>query len=992
MPHYRFLSALRDLPPPGEPERVAIAEERWFERLAAAPDLAARARAVAADPAGAALLAALFGNSPYLADSLIAEPDFALSVLEGGPDPVAAPLLGALDAELAARATTPALMQHLRQVKRRAALLVAIADITGSWTLSAVTGYLSALADGALRVASWHLLGLVAAAGAPLDAATCRDAVKGLVVLGLGKLGARELNYSSDVDLMLLYDPALVPESIRRATEKRGLGDAYVRFAHSLSRVISERTADGYVFRLDLRLRPDPASTPPALSVLAAETYYESVGQNWERAALIKARAVAGDPAAATAFLAHLRPFIWRKHLEFAAIEDIHSIKRQIQAHRGGAVVAVRGHDVKLGRGGIREIEFFVQTQQLIWGGRDPALRVCGTVEGLAALAAAGHIDAGTAEELSRDYEFLRRLEHRLQMVEDQQTHRMPADAAGVRRIAAFMGYAEAARFEADLTAVLTSVESRYAELFEEAPSLAGPGNLVFTGAEEDPETVRTLEGMGFRDGAALSAIVRGWHHGRMRATRSARARELLTALMPALLAALARTPDPDSAFARFDRFLGNLPAGVQVLSLFYANPELLDLVAEIMGSAPGLAEILGRRPGLLDAMLGQPTGLIDRARLAEDLESMLAQARDLEDVLDLVRRFAGDHSFRLGVAMLRGLVPIEQATAELSDLAECVIAGLLPRVADNFAQAHGRVAGGSFAVLAFGKLGARELTPSSDLDLVFVYESDQGAESSDGARKLPVSVYYQRLGQRLISALTALTGEGGLYEIDMRLRPTGNKGPVAVSLEGFARYYQGDAWTWEHMALTRARLVAGPADFARRVEAAVRHALTQARDPQALVVDVADMRQRIAREHAGREPFDVKYRRGGLLDIEFIAQYLLLRHAEAHPEILIGNTRTAVARLAGAGLLDAADADLLARALQRLQTLQALLRLANFGALDADAAPEGLRAALVRATGAVDFATLSRELNEDCAATAACFDRLIDRPAAAAKQEQGVS
>ncbi|MBV8779750.1 MAG: glutamine-synthetase adenylyltransferase, partial [Alphaproteobacteria bacterium] len=533
------------LPSAGDARALAIGTAHWHDAVAAAaePEAAAAARAWSATPQGQHLFAAVFGNSPFLSGLGVREWQFLTRLVADGADAPFAEIIAATKRPIDGEDQS-ALMRRLRTARRRVALAVGVADIAGAWGLerqmSALTGFAEAAIDAAVR----HLLRRLPRTPFAADA---EPAVSGLIVLGLGKLGGGELNYSSDIDLILLYDPDRSQPAGRDV-----LHGFFNRLARELVRILDERTGDGYVFRTDLRLRPDPRSTPLAMSVAAALSYYESVGQNWERAALIKARPVAGDREAATRFLAELQPYIWRRHLDFAAIADIHSIKRQIQAHRGGARIAVLGHDIKIGRGGIREIEFFAQTQQLIWGGRRRDLRVGATCEALARLAAAGRIEEADRAELTDSYRFLRRVEHRLQMVDDAQTHRLPADAAGLERFAVFLGYPDAAAFSAELTARLESVERHYAELFEEAPSLAGSGNLVFTGAEDDPGTLDTLAGMGFAEPARVAAMVRDWHHGRMRATRSQRAREILTELVPELLRIFGATAAPDLALRRF--------------------------------------------------------------------------------------------------------------------------------------------------------------------------------------------------------------------------------------------------------------------------------------------------------------------------------------------------------------------------------------------------------------------------------------------------------
>jgi glutamate-ammonia-ligase adenylyltransferase len=978
-----FLAHLPPLPKAADPARAAVGLEHWAERAAAAgdPALAAEAARIAADANGRRLLEALFGNSPFLGQSMLVDIGYACALLREGVEAGAARVLGSL-AAIDTGADTEAVMAALRVAKRRTALTIAIADIAGLWPLERVTGALSAFAAVALQVAVRHQLRLAAEKGwLRLGDPAAPESGSGYFLLGLGKLGAEELNYSSDIDIVALYDDERVATD-----DAEQLNQNFVRLTRNLVRMMQERTPEGYVFRTDLRLRPDPAATPLALSVTAAEYYYESLGQNWERAAFIKARPVAGDVAAGEAFLRRLRPFLWRRHLDFAAIRDIHSIKRQIHAHRGGERIAVAGHNLKLGRGGIREIEFFAQTQQLIWGGREPALRVRSTCAALAALVAGGHVTRETAGQLAESYAFLRSVEHRLQMIDDQQTHTIPEQPAALEALAVFLGFESGQLFGAELTRHLKRVEEHYARLFEEAPALsAGAGNLVFTGADHDPETLETIARLGFTDARGVSAIIRGWHHGRYRAMRSTRARELLTELTPTLLAEMAKARNPDAALLSFDRFLSRLPAGVQIFSLFHANPGLLGLVAEIMGSAPRLAEQLAQHPLLLDAVLDGDffRPLPGQAGLAADLGQRLGQSADFQDVLDITRRWCNDRKFQVGVQMLRGSLDPEAAGPALADIAQSLIGALIEPVAAELAETHGRLPGGALAVVALGKLGGREMTITSDLDLLFIYNSPPEAEATDGRRPLAPSHYFVRLSQRLLGAVTALTGEGRLYEVDMRLRPSGEKGPLATSLKGFLDYQRENAWTWEHMALTRARVVAAPPEFQREIETALAAVLTAPRDPDKLLLDVADMRARIERSHRTDDIWEGKRVRGGLVDLEFIAQYLLLRHAQAHPEVLSANTTEALARLARAGLLASEVAGELIEATRLWRRVQGILRLALERDFAEEKATEGLRQVVAQATGSRDFPALRTRLVETAASVRRHFAAIIEEPAA---------
>jgi [glutamine synthetase] adenylyltransferase / [glutamine synthetase]-adenylyl-L-tyrosine phosphorylase len=960
-------------PSPADPEAVAREAERLAveaEALGADPDAHAL-RAAMAEPPGAAALAALFGNSPFLTLCLQRDAGFAGRLLRDGPDRAFAAVLADLAATGTAATTGADLARALRVARRRAALTIAIADIAGLWPVAKVTRALSDFADSAIGLAADDQLRVLAQNGIIELADTASPSrASGLVVLGMGKLGGRELNYSSDVDLIILYDLERV-----RAADGDTLQKHFVRLVRGIVKLLEERTGDGYVLRTDLRLRPDPGATPLAMSTDAAEFYYETLGQNWERAAMIKARPVAGDIEAGEQFLQRLRPFLWRRHLDFAAVQDIHSIKRQIHAHRGGREVALAGHNIKVGRGGIREIEFFAQTLQLIWGGRDPALRIRATCPALAALAAAGRADDETVADLTRCYDHLRRVEHRLQMIADQQTQTLPADEHGLAHLATFLGEPDLATFSERILATLRLVERRYAALFEEAPELGeSGGNLVFTGAEDDPGTLETLTRLGFTDAPAVAAQVRAWHHGRYRCMRSARARELLTELMPGLLAALGAAPDPQAAFLNFDRFMSRLPAGVQLFSLFHANPHLLGFVAEIMGGAPRLADQLSTRTGLLDLVLAESFAREppDAATYGAEMKAALSQARDFQDVLDIVRRWRSERAFQIGVQVLRGRVTASRAGEALADIADTTLIALKPQVEMEFQRLHGTIAGGEFALVALGKLGGREMTATSDLDLILLYDAPQDA-ISEGGKPLPAPQYYLRLATRFVNAVTAMTPEGLLYEIDTRLRPSGTKGPIATSLAGFRRYNLEDAWTWENMALTRSRVVVASPELRARIESAIREVLLRPRDPRQLIADVSAMRLRMARDRKQAGPWDVKNRRGGLVDVEFIVQTLLLRHGSEHPRLLISSTARALAAIAAAGLLDPDDAAALGEAYDLASSVQSVLRIAIDGPFEPSGLPPALLAGLARAVGASSFADLESRLDTACARRTRC-------------------
>lgn len=819
------------------------------------------------------LCALISERSPYLRTLMARRPITLEALKKAAPETMGATinqsLLGAITED-----SHKNLERALRLAKADTHLICAFCDVGQVWTLEDVTRHLTRFADAAMQAAlasvAWHLhnQGLMPEP----DISAKHGPLPGLFIIAMGKYGAGELNYSSDVDFTIFFDPDIA-QSWLGNNPSRLTAKLVRQLVHTMGGV----TQDGYVFRTDMRLRPDPGSTNPAVSTTGAYIYYETVGQNWERAALIKARVCAGDLHAGQKFLDELQPFIWRRSLDFAAIEDIHAMKRQIHISLKQSGFEAAGHDVKLGRGGIREIEFFTQTQQLILGGRDRSLRVPQTCSALNALVNAGHIKKDTATELTTHYRTLRRAEHGAQMLADQQTHILPTDSDKRAAIAALCGSDSLIEFDAKMEEVFQQVHTRYFELFPQSETLAvTTGNLVFTGVEDDPATLAALQEKGFTEPHIFLQRMRAWHAGQIRATRSDRARALLTRMGPDLVSALAATDDPDHAFSVFTRFFEKLNTGVQPLSLFCNRPMLLDLVVSVLNTAPRLANSFSNRVSILDAML-DPSFSIP---LGEDLQAganrisqCARNSSDFEGLLNATRRTALEERLRIGVQTLTNQASLEEAALSYSHLASACVDTLASACTTQMKDRYG-VPPGDWAILGMGSLGAMQMNEGSDLDLFTIYQKDDTVENSVDPTR-----YFTRFTQRLIGALSAQTPEGALYEIDMKLRPSGKAGPVAVNWPAFVEYYANEAWTWEHLALGRARVIAASSPaFEKTISTHISHKLQQPYDFILLSSDVRNMLKRLKNEFPDADIWDLKHAPGGLVTIELLQQVLRIK------------------------------------------------------------------------------------------------------------------
>ena len=841
---------------------------------------------------------------------------------------------------------TPAedIRRILRQCKAQTHLSLAALDLTRKWDWAAVTHAFSDFADAAVQ-AALQLACREAAEAGWITHDDKSSPLPGLFILALGKLGGHELNYSSDIDLIALYDPDTFPSASRSAS------DAASRIIKAMTRHLEDRTEHGYVLRVDLRLRPDPRSTPVAVSTRAAELYYESVGQNWERMAHIKARHCAGDKAAAAQYLDLLEPFVWRRHLDFWALDDIRAVKQQIHSEGGHAGLSDQEFDVKLGRGGIREIEFFVQTQQLIYGGRDPVYRQSDTFSGLSALENGGQVEAAKGETLRTAYRVLRDLEHRIQMLNDDHTHTLKADPEFRERVARLCGLEADTSFENALQSTRQAVHTVFSELFGETERLSGvKGNLVFTGVDPDPGTMDTLSNLGFSDPLSVINEVQGWHRGQLKATRSARGRTLLTALEPAVFQHMGETGRPDAAYKGFKTFMEGLSAGVQTLSLLTSNPAILKDLIDAFSIAPQLANDLAKRPELLETLLdgGLSAPCLDDAPGHFDDLRQLADSPDssFEEGINAVRRVFRDAHFRIRYKTLQDPKEIFESGEAYTRLADACLKAVEPLAINETTRRFGQPPG-RWVICGLGRLGIRDMTATSDLDLMVIFEPNEGVSAAH---------FFAKATQSLITALSAQTEEGFLYEADMALRPSGRAGPVAVRLSAFSDYYENEAWTWEHMALTRLRVITGDPDLTSKVTAEKERLLSLHRDREKVRKNALDMRQRLLREKPPRHSFDFKRVKGGLMDIDFLMQASQIMF----PSHEWGNrSHNEISVLAATGMFTESEVAQLLSAQTDMRALLALERAALDGSGAGEDWPPALQARAAALLAEDSFKTL---------------------------------
>ena len=812
-------------------------------------------------------------HSPFLRDALDARDDIAALFLARG---------AAAAMELALAAVDDVLDVRLRQQRHGLALAVALGDLADELALEDVTRRLSDFADRAINEA----------VSAAIAERTPGAEPKGFAVIAMGKLGSHELNYSSDVDLLLLFDAGTLP---RR--DREDAGEAAVRVGRRLIDALQKRTADGYVQRVDLRLRPAPEVTPIALSINAAISHYELSALPWERAAFIRARAAAGDIALGQRFLDSIQPFVWRRSLDFGVIEEVRQISARIRDHFAQGAHIGPGFDLKRGRGGIREVEFFVQIQQMIHGGRDASVRSPATLDAIGALLAAERLHKATARELAEGYRLLRTIEHRVQMVDDAQTHLLPASPPALDNVAKLHGLADG---DALLDQLRPHVE-RAGEIFD---GLA-PGERKQL--SNDPNILRgELSGLGFADPDSVARHVADWRSGRARSLRSPAAQQAFEAMLPGLLQAIAAGADPHHALNRLSDIVERLSSGVNLFRLLEARPPLAQLLAKLLAHAPVLAEQLGRRPELFEGLFDASTFEMppEAAGFAELLTRAM-RGQPYDAALDRVRRLVNERRFALGVQLIdRRRDPLE-VTEGYARVAEGALIALGRAATDEFRGAHGSFPEGDLVVLGLGRLGGHSLTHASDLDLIYLHTA--GGGQSNGAKPLGPNDYFNRLASRLTAALSVATAAGPLYDVDTRLRPEGAKGMLVVSLEAFERYQREEAWPWEHMALCRARPVFGSPAARERAAGMIDGILRLPRDPAAVAADAAKMRAEMERHKPALGPLDVKLGPGGLVDLEFAVQVLqLTTHIGLDPRLEVALEQLAADSSVPANVVDA--------------------------------------------------------------------------------------
>ncbi|MCH8616225.1 bifunctional [glutamine synthetase] adenylyltransferase/[glutamine synthetase]-adenylyl-L-tyrosine phosphorylase [Sphingomonas sp. SM33] len=826
--------------------------------------------------------------SPFLREAAAALPQLADLFVEQGS-------VSAIEAAVAVRGDT--VEAELRRQRLGLALTVAFGDLAGELSFEEATGALSDFADSAIE----------RALAAALNERVPGCEVKGITALALGKLGSRELNYSSDVDLLLLFDPETMP---RR--ERDDPSEAAVRVGKRMIELLQKRTGDGYVVRVDLRLRPSPEVTPIVLPVNAAISHYESSALPWERAAFIRARVCAGDRTLGEHFLQSIKPFVWRRSLDFGVIEEVREISARIRDHYAQGAQLGPGFDLKRGRGGIREVEFFAQIQQMIHGGRDPAVREPATLDALDALQRTGKIGADDAAALAEAYRLFRTIEHRVQMIDDAQTHLLPLDRSALDQVAHLHELPDGDALIELLRPHVERTETLFNSL---APDREG---RLSNDEDKLAEELRTL---GFDNPDVAMRRIHDWRSGKARSLRSPAALTAFEGMLPGLLREIATGPDPERALNRFADIIERLSSGINLYRLLEARPQLARHLALILAHAPPLGDMLAARPDLLDGLIDESSFSLppEPDVLSERLLSAMA-GEAYDRALDRTRRQVNERRFALGVTLIAAHADPLDVAIGYSDVAESAVVALAELATDELARTYGRVPGAELIILALGRFGGRALTHASDLDIIYLYDAPPGA-MSDGAKSVSATDYFNRLANRVTAALSVSTAVGGLYDVDTRLRPQGSEGMLAVSLEGFVDYQRGEAWTWEHMALCRARPIYGSAQKREKIRQAIHSILADRGDKAKIRADAAKMRDEMARHKRPSGPLDIKLGPGGLVDLEFAVHTLQLTNGQG----LDTRLECAIAGLAEKGLMDPSyDADL--RLLSRMLVVMRLV------------------------------------------------------------------
>ncbi len=874
-------------------------------------------------------LVRVWAVSDFIAQTCIRHPELLVDLIESGdldrPYPEGH-LVERLRAALDCTGDDNTLGVALRRFRRREMVRIAWRDIAGRADLAEVTGTLSDLADACIdqalaRLHDWH----VAQWGEPVGVESGEP--QRLVVLGMGKLGARELNFSSDIDLIFTYPEEGETRGGRRAIANQ---EFFIRLGQRLITALNQTTAEGFVFRVDMRLRPFGESSALAIGFDAVEAYYQVHGREWERYAMIKARVVAGDREAGAALMETLRPFVYRRYIDFGAFESLRDMKAMIEQE-----VRRKGmeENVKLGAGGIREVEFIGQAFQLIRGGREPALRIRPILAVLAAVRDFEWLPGFVVRELVDAYTFLRTVEHRLQELADQQTHNLPADPVGRTRLAFAMGFADWPPFEKRLRAHMQRVHSHFDQVFaapqtEHAETDRLDLTGVWRGSQDETQAAEALRAAGFRDAEALISPIAALRESRACRSLSAGGRGRLDRLMPLLLGAAGGTDNADETLRRLLRLVESITRRTAYLALLVENPVALSQLVRLCAASPWISDLLARHPLLLDELLDprtlyEPPG---RDELAFDLRQRLQgiDPDDLEQQMEVLRHFRHGNVLRVAAADVMEAIPLMVVSDHLTWIAEVILDEVLAIAWRHLIARHGRppcgerVCDSGFAIVGYGKLGGIELGYGSDLDLVFLHSAEGDGRMTDGEKPIDSAVFYARLAQRIIHLLATRTAAGALYEVDIRLRPSGSSGLMVSSTSAFTRYQREDAWTWEHQALVRARVVAGDPEVAERFAAVRRETLTRDRNRELLRTEVREMRERMRREldKGDESGFDLKQGSGGIADIEFVVQYGVLAWAHAHPALLeYTDTIRLLSGLAGAGVLQEADTALLSDA-----------------------------------------------------------------------------